>query len=109
MHVEKRIPDNADLVVNAEIIISPGSFTPTCLITSHFTFVSALGNLFPPNTGSGFNLFRKTNHPAVSSHDFFDVEALAVTRAAGASSERSETFSPPALSSITGGVTLLGP
>ena len=79
MHVEKRIPDNADLVVNAEIIISPGSFTPTCLITSHFAFVSALGNLFPPNTGSGFNLFRETNHPAVSGHDFFGLEALAVT------------------------------
>lgn len=79
MHVEKRIPDNADLVVNAEIIISPGSFTPTCLITSHFAFVSALGNLFPPNTGSGFNLFRETNHPAVSSHGSSVSEASAVT------------------------------
>lgn len=79
MHVEKRIPDNADLVVDAKIIIGPGPFTPTCLITSHIAFISALGNLFPPNTGSGFNLFRKTDHPAVSGHDVFLLEALAVT------------------------------
>ena len=108
MHVEKRIPVDADLVVNAEIIISPGSFTPTCLITSHFAFVSALGNLFPPNTGSGFNLFRETYHPAVSGHGFPVPEAPAVTLFAGASLERGDV-PPPGSEPGSGGVTLLGP
>lgn len=108
MDIEERIRDDADLVVNAKIIIHLGSLIPSNLIASHITFVIVLDNLLPPNTGSGFNLFRKTYHPAVSGHDVFALEAAAVTRAAEAPSEGPDV-SPPGSTLDAGGVTLLGP
>lgn len=108
MDIEEWIRDDADLVVNAKIIIHLGSLIPSNLIASHITFVIVLDNLLPPNTGSGFNLFRKTYHPAVSGHDVFASEDAAVTRAAEASLEGC-CVSPPGSTLDAGGVTLLGP
>jgi hypothetical protein len=109
MHIEERIRDDADLVVNAKIIIHLGSLIPSNLIASHVTFVIALDNLLPPNPGSSFYLFCESHSPVETSHDFLLVEAPVVTRVTGVSSERSDSVSPPVSGPVTGGVTLLGP
>lgn len=109
MDIEEWIRDDADLVVDAKIIIHLGSLIPSNLIASHITFVIVLDNLLPPNTGSGFYLFCESYSPVEASHEFSDCVFAAFTWDACVLPEEGELFPPPASEPGSGGVTLLGP